>query len=309
MMFYNFGFKLLQTFVSILIILTCVFFILKSLPGNSFENEQKLNRLVLEKLQSDKIPDSAFEEYLDTMKNTVTFQWGESPSHPGSLVIDLVAESLIRTLKIISMSFIFILFSSYLILYAIYRSESVFFKKIVLYFNIIFISLPGLFFAPLVIYIFAIRFEWLPVALLDSPAHYILPVLCLSMRPLAVLNRQLILEVDEKKLSDYVRTGIAKGISRHYLVLKYFFRPSLISWISFSTATLIGLISGNFLIEYLFSIPGVGSLFVHSLEQRDLHVLLALIFVFSILISLITQIADYLISFFNPQFDPLTESL
>lgn len=307
-MFYRFLIKLFETLVSVICILTVVFFLVRALPGNSYEHEQNLNSVVLEQLQNSKLEKSILESYKEYVLNTLTLNWGESETKPGVRVTDIVFESLGRTFKVVFIAVIFISLVSFLVLYALYTLKSNVLRNFISLFNLCFISLPGLFLAPLMIFIFAIKLEWLPVALLETPLHYVLPVLCLSLRPLALMMRQLMLEIDEKKLSDYVRTGVAKGLSVQSLVIRYYFKPSLVTWISILTTTLIGLISGNFLVEYLFSIPGLGSLFIHSLEQRDIKVLIALIFVFSGVIILLSKMSDLILSRLNPLWNNNPES-
>jgi oligopeptide transport system permease protein len=131
------------------------------------------------------------------------------------------------------------------------------------------VTIPSFVIASLLIYVFSYRLNLLPTFGLDSWKGYILPVIALggySLSYLARLMRSSLLEVMGQ---DYIRTARAKGLSETKVILKHAMRNALIPVVTVLGPTVANLLTGSFVIEKIFAIPGLGVHFVNSVSQRD----------------------------------------
>jgi oligopeptide transport system permease protein len=158
--------------------------------------------------------------------------------------------------------------------------------------NVIAISMPSLFLGPVLIYVFGFYFNLLPTAFLTSPRHYILPVLTLGLRPWAQINLLLTNSLRESLRQDFVRTARAKGVRRRDILFRHALKNSMMPLMSLSGPLIVSLISGSFLVEIIFSIPGLGRQFVESLNLRDYPVVMALVLVYGTSLILLTHVFD-----------------
>ena len=133
------------------------------------------------------------------------------------------------------------------------------------------VCVPGFVVAPLLILIFAIKLQWLPVALWESPAHMILPTIALGLffsGKIARLFREGMLNAMQ---SEFVAAARAKGLGENLLLLKHAVRIAILPVVSFSGPMLADLLTGSFVIENIFQIPGIGVFFINSALNSRLH--------------------------------------
>ncbi|HWU43296.1 MAG TPA: ABC transporter permease, partial [Bdellovibrio sp.] len=131
--------------------------------------------------------------------------------------------------------------------------------------------------------------------------HYILPVLTLGFRPLAILVRLLKSSVTENLDLDYVRTARAKGVSFWNVIFHHVLRNSLIPFLSYVGNIITSLMSGSFLVEMLFAIPGLGSQFIAALADRDYTLIVGLTLVYGALLIIINSLMDILMRWADPR--------
>ncbi len=165
------------------------------------------------------------------------------------------------------------------------------------------VSLPSFLVAPLVVYVFCLGkpFNWLPPALWEGPTHYVLPVLVLGVRPAAIIARLTRASVLEVLRSDYVRTARAKGLSEARVLYGHVLKNSLIPVLTYSGPLVAGVLSGSFIVEHIFAIPGMGRDMVESVTNRDYPLVLGITLVFSALLVLANMVVDVLYSVFDPR--------
>ncbi|MNS99104.1 Dipeptide transport system permease protein DppB [compost metagenome] len=206
----------------------------------------------------------------------------------GSIIASGLSNTLL--LNLVACLLVFVLAFGFSLLAMRYQGR--FLEKAIDQGMVILISLPGLFLGPFLIYLFGFYFSLLPIAFLTTPAHYILPVLALSLRPMAYLVRLLKNSLQDNMHSDFARTATAKGLSPWSVLVKHVLRNSLIPVLSYSGPLLVSLISGSFLVEILFAIPGLGSDFVQALNDRDYTVITGLTLFFAALLIIINSLLD-----------------
>lgn len=163
------------------------------------------------------------------------------------------------------------------------------------------ISVPGFVVGALLIFVFGIHFKVLPVALWESARHIILPAVTLAVSPaayLARLTRASVLEVLEK---DWVRTARTKGLAERETVLRHVLRNALVP-----VATVLGpltaiVITGSFVVEYIYAIPGMGRFFITAVLNRDYDLIMGTTLIFALLLIISNAVVDIVYQVLDPR--------
>ena len=163
------------------------------------------------------------------------------------------------------------------------------------------ISIPNFALASFLMYLVAVHWELVPVAGWGSPAHLILPVIVLAVTPAAYvarLTRTYMLEVLQ---NDYIRTARAKGLRHRLVVYRHALRNALVPLLTTIGLIFGGLLSGTFVVEKVFNIPGLGSLAIDSIFARDYPVVMTIVLLFTVFYSLINLLVDLLYAVVDPR--------
>lgn len=282
--------------------MTLTFLFLRFLPGGPFDQEIAPHPLVRAHLdQSWHLNEGVLDQYLTYVSGILNGDLGISLSHPTLTVVQTISHGLSQTLLLNFLALLLIYICAFLICFLWASVSSDFFKTLIEQILLILISLPNLFLAPLLIYVFGFYLDALPVAFLDTPAHFILPILALSLRPMAYLGRLLLRSVQSQMESDYARTAKAKGLKSGQIFYRHVLRNSLVPVLGYSGTLTVSLLSGSFLVEMLFAIPGLGSEFISSLAERDYTVICGLTLFYGALLILIHLILDFMMRVFDPR--------
>lgn len=294
--------RLIEALITLVGLALLTFFLMKLLPGGPFDEEQSLHPEVRALYNEMWALDQPWPvQLLSYFRSLFSGNLGFSMTEPGVSVGELLSQNFANTLalNLLALAFIFCAGFALALLAADQPGSRV--SRWIGHASVAFISLPSLFLGPLLIWIFALKLNLLPLAFLESPLHYILPVFTLSLRPTAYLVRILSQSLSETRQADYMRTAKAKGLSRGQALRRHALRNSLIPILSYAGPLIVGLLSGSFLVEILFATKGIGVLFAESLANRDLPVVLGLTLIYGGLLILVNMILDVLIRVADPR--------
>lgn len=293
--------RLLEALGTLLGLVVLSFFLLRALPGGPFDEEATLHPLVREKLvESWKLDESAMSQLIGYFQSILQGDFGWSISHPGRSVKDLVMEAWENTMSLNLVAIFMVLSLGGLFSFAGYLWREKKQSQLLEIFLLAMISLPGLLLGPLLLWAFSFELNWFPAAFLSSPWHFVLPVLTLSIRPAASLSRILIGTYQNLRREDYLRTAQAKGLLPTEIFWKHVLKNAIGPALNYSGPMLVGIFSGSFLVEVLFSIRGLGALFVQSVMERDFTVVLGLTLFYGALLVA----ASFVIDLIQRQLDP-----
>ncbi len=294
--------KIFETVTSLFVLVFLTFLFLHSMPGGPFDEEASLNPLVKENIQRlwalDKPFLSQFAHYLHGLSQG---SLGNSMVQTGKTVSEILHQGFSQTLILNVLAIVLAYFFAFAASFFLALNGNSFFSRGIDFLNVISISLPSLFLGPVLIYFFGFYLNLLPTAFLTSPWHYILPALTLSLRPWAQLNLLMGNSLKETMQLDFIRTAKAKGLSPWKILVNHAYKNSLMPVLSISGSMIVGLISGSFLVEVLFSIPGLGQQFVESLNLRDYPVVMGLVLVYGASLILLTNIFDICALWLDPR--------
>ena len=163
------------------------------------------------------------------------------------------------------------------------------------------VCVPGFVIAPLLILVFSIEMHWLPVALWETPASMILPAIALGLffsGKIARLFREGMLNAMQ---SEFVATARAKGLGENRLLLKHAVRIAILPVVSFSGPMLADVLTGSFVIENIFQIPGIGVFFINSALNSDYTVAVDLALLYAVLLILLNLMVDFSYTLLDPR--------
>ena len=293
-------FRFLQFFLSLALLIILTFGLLRFFPGSPLNEETSLDPQVVDSLRKFYGLDQGFfDQFCTYLNNLFHGDGGVSMHFIGRSVNSLIWEFGQTSLVLGGLAFFTaVVFSfCYLFLSRVFLRRGRGLDQVVL----VLISIPSIALGPLAIWFFSFYLRLFPVALLESPISYVLPVLLLSFKPSLTLARILSSSVDEVLQEDFIQTARALGFSQTQVILKWALKNSMTSYLSQLGPLFAGLISGSFLVEVLFAIPGLGYQFVQSVLNRDWPLILGLTLVYGGVLMLAQLVTDLLIVWSDPR--------
>ncbi|MCX5920248.1 MAG: ABC transporter permease [Candidatus Melainabacteria bacterium] len=166
---------------------------------------------------------------------------------------------------------------------------------------VLILASPSFLIAGGLVWLFAVKLAWLPVALLSTPAHWVLPVATLCSVPIVSCSFLVKKSVIETKNQLYVTLKYAYGLPNKLILLKHLLKPSLLPLVAVSAPLLANLLTGSFAVEYLFAIPGMGKQFIAAIINRDYTVVLGLTGLYALFLLVFNLISDGLLVLIDPR--------
>lgn len=168
-------------------------------------------------------------------------------------------------------------------------------------FSTIFAATPCFVLGIVLITVLSVDLHWLPTGGWGSPSRIVMPALALAALPAAYISRVTRASVLEVMRQDYVRTAVAKGLPVRVVVLRHILRNALIPVLTITGPELAGLVTGSFIIELLFSIPGVGQMFVKGVFDRDYGVIMGGALFYASVVAILNLVVDLLYAVVDPR--------
>ncbi len=294
--------RTIEALAVLLVIATLTFVLLRLIPGGPFDQEKALPPEVIANIEAKyKLNEPLVMQYYYYISGILQGDLGESYKYIGRNITEILAETLPNSIQL----GIYALIISFIIgipagVIAASRHNT-WVDNVTMTFAISGVSLPNFLVAAIFILIFCFTLDWLPPALWEGPEYYILPIVVLGIRPAAVIARLTRSSVLEVISSDYIRTARSKGLSEKNILFKHVLKNSLIPVLTFSGPLIAGILSGSFVIEMIFAVPGMGKHLVQSVSNRDYPLILGVTLIFSALLVICNLIVDLLYSFFDPR--------
>jgi oligopeptide transport system permease protein len=299
--------RLLQLIPVLWIILTLTFFMSKSVPGGPFSAERQATPEVIARLNAYYGLDKPlWEQYTGYLSKVVRFDFGPSYTYQGESVNEVIARSFPISLQIGILAFVISLLLGIPagVIAAVNRNTVLDYVPMSL--SMLGICLPTFVLGPLFALVFGLIFKLAPVngwyGLNYMPLHpMVVPALTLGLfyaAYVARLTRGGMLDILNQ---DFIRTARAKGVPEHEIILKHALRGGLLPVASFLGPAFAGLLSGSFVLEKVFNVPGIGQEFIKSVFNRDYPLILGTVAFFGVLIVLFNLVSDVLQAWMDPK--------
>lgn len=239
--------------------------------------------------------------HLDETKLTQQgkLDWSKSWDHPDQTLTEVVLTTFNYTLALQILSFIVVLIFSFLISLAALKWGKL--KPTIEKILSIGISAPSLFWIPLLVYFLSLKWNLLPLRFEPSIAGWILPLVALTLRPLCLCTQILLTEWMKSESQAYFLVARSKGLSRIQVFYRHGLKNALIPFSTQMGSFLVQSLIGSVLVESLFAFPGMGLLFVQSLQNRDLPVVLTLTLLFTAVMILVHGLVEVFQKYLEPR--------
>jgi len=297
-------FRRLLSLVPLLLVISFLAFVLVRLaPGGPFDKERKpaspeIERQVQAKYHLDQ---PIWKQYLLFLGGLVQGDFGPSLKYRNHTVTDVIAQALPVSMLLGAVAFGFAMGVGIPVGYFTAARRGRWEDHAGSFFSILMVCVPGFVLAPLLITGLAIYWRLLPVAMWASPLHAILPVIALGLYfsgRIARLMREGMLNTMQ---SEFITAARAKGLSEHTLLLKHAFRLAVLPVVSYSGPLLADLLTGSFVIETIFQIPGIGVFIVNGSLNRDYTMVVGLVVLYAAMLVVLNLIVDFVYTLLDPR--------
>ena len=295
--------RLLETIPVLFIILTATFFMIRFVPGGPFTAEKAVTPEVMRNLEKAYDLDKPlWQQYTRYLRNVILHgDLGPSFKYPNRTVNEIIADKLPVSLELGLLSLAVALTAGLTlgVLAAVRRNTWI--DYVCSSVAMTGICLPTFVLGPLLVLLFAIHLGWVNASGWYGPVDRVLPCLtlgCVYAAYIARLTRGGMLEVLSQ---DYIRTARAKGAGEVRVIFKHALRGGLLPVVSFLGPAIAGILTGSFVIETIFQIPGLGREFVNSAFNRDYTLVLGTVILYAGLIVFLNLAADVVQVWLNPK--------
>lgn len=289
------------------LVASITFFLLHLIPGNPFSGNKTLPPEIIENLQKRyHLNESIFTQYFLYISGLIHGDLGPSLKYINRSVNEILFLALPVSLTLGTLALLISIPTGIFlgVASAIFNRGTLserLYNSVLSILILIGISLPNFLIAALVINIFGLKLKILPVALWESPYHMILPTITLSFLPAAYIARIIRTQMLEQLGEEYIKTALAKGLPFRQIIFKHAFKNCLISLITILGPTIAILITGSFVVEYIFAIPGMGRYFITAFTNRDYFLITGTAIIFSFILTTLNVVVDFLYKKIDPR--------
>ena len=294
--------RIFLAIVTIWVVITVTFFVMHAVPGGPFIGEKAVSESVMAAMEAKYGLDKPLgEQYLTYLGDIVTkFDFGPSLKQKGRTVKDIIFDGMKTSAKLGLIAAVIALISGVILgsVAALRRNKII--DRIIMIITTAFVSMPSFIMGSLLLIAFAINLKWFP-ANGASKNGLVLPVITLSLYPMAYITRLTRSSMLEVLGQDYIRTAKAKGVSGMKIIFGHALKNSLIPVITYFGPMLAGIVTGSLVVEQIFAVAGIGRAFVNSITGRDYPLIMGTTIVLATLIVIMNLIGDIMYKVVDPR--------
>ena len=287
--------------ITLLALVVVTFLLVHLMPGNPFDIANLTPSNQEEMMHHYGLDRPVLEQLGQYIANLLHGDFGISFKKSGVSVSELIAQKAPATMRLGGIAFLVALVFGTLIGIRTATTGHEAVRGTVLTFTTLGISVPNYVLALVLMLVFGVQLKWFPVLGLTTPMHYVLPVTALAVYPLAQISRLVKSSFSEAMQQDYVTMAKAKGIPASRVTMLHILKNAMIPVITAAGPMIAFLLTGSFVVETIFTIPGIGREFVTAVSNRDYTVVMGLTIFIGALIILCNLAADLLCALIDPR--------
>ncbi|MBQ9048776.1 MAG: ABC transporter permease [Solobacterium sp.] len=289
--------------VTLFALMTITFFLMHMIPGSPFAGELQgltveAKQQIIDAYQLDK---PIIVQYGTYLKNFFSGNLGTSMARKGLPIVTIIQKGLPNTAKVGLTAFCTAIVIGVFLGSVAAFSKSGFIKGLAAFIATIGVSVPSFLFALFLMYVFGVWLGWLPVMGLKSWKHFILPSLALALSPISMISRLTRSSLTEELRQDYMILARSKGTSYVQAIWRHALKNAIIPVVTYAGPLLATLLTGSFVIESMFTIPGIGADFVASVSGRDYTLIMALTILYGGLVIAANILTDIVSAMIDPR--------
>ena len=294
--------RLLQTIPVLFVIITATFFMVRFVPGGPFTGEKAIPQEILKNIEAHYgLDQPLWRQYVSYLGQIAHGDLGPSFKYSNRTVNEIIADKLPVSLELGGLALVVALVIGLTlgVLAAVRRNTWL--DYLASSVGLLGICVPTFVLGPLLVLFFAIRLGWFNASGWDTPADRVLPVLTLGLVYAAYIMRLTRGGMLEVLNQDFIRTARAKGASELRIIFRHALRGGLLPVVAFLGPGIAGILTGSFVIETIFQIPGLGREFVNSAFNRDYTLVLGTVILYATLIVVLNLVVDVVQVWLNPR--------
>lgn len=295
--------RIIYMLITLWVIVTATFFLMKLLPGNPFANASaKLPpdslAIIIKQYGLDK---PEWQQYLKYMGNVLQGDFGVSYQYPTRTVTEVIKGSFKASLElgIESLIIAVIVGLSLGTIAALKHNKAGDYTA--MFIALVGISIPSFVIGPLLSLYIGVKLGWLPPGLWDTPEHRIMPAIALSFGTIAILARMMRASMLEVSNMDYIKTAKSKGLSMRAVVSGHMIRNAILPVVTILGPIAVNVITGTLVVERIFAVPGLGAQFVESIYSNDYTMITGLTIFYASILVVVMFLTDIVYGLIDPR--------
>ncbi|MCY9661809.1 ABC transporter permease [Paenibacillus chondroitinus] len=295
--------RFISMIVTLWLIITVTFALMHAVPGSPFEKEGKSSNptAVQNLMEFYHLDQPVTTQYLLYLKSLLSLDLGPSIGHFPDTVNSMISRGFPVSFKLGIVSILISIVTGIALGTVAALRQNRMVDYLAMIFAVIGIAVPNFIVATLLIKYVAVEWKLLPVATWGTWKHVILPALALSTGPLAIIARLTRASMLEVLTADYIETARAKGLSPATIVIKHALRNAVLPVITLLGALVANVLTGSFVIEKIFAIPGMGKYFVDGINNRDYSLIMGTTVFYSALLVVMMFLVDVAYGLVDPR--------
>ena len=294
--------RILIAILTVFVVATLTFFLMNAVPGGPYEAEKAISPAAKAALESKfGLDQPLFKQYLLYMKNLLHGDFGPSLKQRGRNVIDIIMAKFPVSAKIGGISVLVALLVGIPLgsVAALHRGKVS--DSVIIVISTVGIAVPSFVVCSLSMYFFGVKLRWFPTMGLTTWKHYVMPVFALAFYPTAYIVRLMRSSMLDVMGQDYMRTARAKGVSEFVRLFKHALRNAILPVVTYVGPMMAYTLTGSFVIEKVFTIPGLGGEFVSSITNRDYMMIMGTTIFLATLMVTMNVIVDIVYKIVDPR--------
>lgn len=294
--------RLLTGLLTLFVVISLTFALLRLMPGGPFDEERRVPPAIQANIEARyHLNEPLWKQYALYMGGILRGDLGPSYKYKSRAVNDIVGEATVTSAKLGLMALL-VGTTAGVVLGAIAGlTRSRLLDGLLTLTGVASISTPLFIFGGLLVLVFALTLNWLPAATLETPRHFILPVLSLSLSPFAYAFLLVRTTVREVRSMQYVLIKRSEGLPELTIALKHILRNSLLPLVSILGPLTAAIITGSFAVEYIFAVPGLGKHFITAVGNRDYTLVIGITIIYGLALIVLNTLTDIAYGMLDPR--------
>ena len=294
--------RIWASFLTLFVVVTLTFFMMRAIPGGPFTDEKAIPPFILEKIMARyHLNDPLYVQYGHYLWDILHFDLGPSYRYEGMTVNQLIASGFPASLMVGSIAILLALVVGIPagIVSALRRGRWQ--DRTAMVLATLGITIPNFVIATILVYFFAYRWGWVTVGFWEGLPTALLPAITLAGYPTAFISRLTRSSMLEVLQQDYIRTAYSKGLRERAVVYIHALRNAIIPVVTYLGPLIAGILTGSFVVEQVFGVPGLGTFFVTSISNRDYTTIMGVTIFYSALLVSLNLVVDICLGFIDPR--------
>ena len=294
--------RILLALLTIWAVATLTFFLMNMVPGGPFLSEKAISPAATKALEAKYGLDKPLsQQYITYMTDALHGDFGDSLKQRGRTVIGIIAMKFPVSARVGGLSVLISIIVGVVLGCFAALKQGKFTDGLISVVSTLGIAVPSFVVCTLLMYLFGVKLRWLPTLGLTSPKHYIMPVAALAFYPTAYIMRLMRSAMLDALGQDYMRTAKAKGLSGKKQLFKHALRNAILPVVTYVGPLLAYTVTGSFVVEKIFTIPGLGGEFIGAISGRDYTLIMGTTIFLATLIVVMNVVVDIVYKLVDPR--------